>query len=45
MAAAVGTQRAADPWHPSVVHLLENFAAEDVALDDQALRELEGVGA
>jgi aryl-alcohol dehydrogenase-like predicted oxidoreductase len=33
------------PGTASVVHRLENFAAEDVALDDQALRELEGVGA
>ena len=28
----------------SVVHLQESLAAEDVALDDQALRELAGVG-
>jgi aryl-alcohol dehydrogenase-like predicted oxidoreductase len=33
------------PGTASVVHLPENFAAEDVALGDQALRELEGVGA
>ena len=33
------------PGTASVVHLLENLAAEDVALDDQALRELDGVGA
>jgi pyridoxine 4-dehydrogenase len=32
------------PGTASVVHLLENLAAEDVALDDQALRELDDVG-
>jgi pyridoxine 4-dehydrogenase len=33
------------PGTGSTVHLLENLAAEDVTLDDQALRELDGVGA
>ena len=32
------------PGTGSVVHLLENLAAEGVALDDQALRELDDVG-
>ena len=32
------------PGTGSVVHLLENLAAEDVVLDDQALRELDDVG-
>lgn len=32
------------PGTASVVHLLENLAAEKVTLDDQALRELDGVG-
>jgi aryl-alcohol dehydrogenase-like predicted oxidoreductase len=33
------------PGTGSTDHLLENLAAEHVALDDQALRELAGVGA
>lgn len=33
------------PGTGSTAHLLENLAAEHVALDDQALRELAGVGA
>ena len=33
------------PGTGSTGHLLENLAAEHVALDDQALRELDGVGA
>lgn len=33
------------PGTASVAHLLDNLAAEHVALDDQALRELAGVGA
>jgi pyridoxine 4-dehydrogenase len=33
------------PGTGSTAHLLENLAAEHVALDDQALRELVGVGA
>jgi pyridoxine 4-dehydrogenase len=33
------------PGTGSTGHLLENLAAEDLALDDQALRELAGVGA
>jgi pyridoxine 4-dehydrogenase len=33
------------PGTGSTVHLLENLAAEHVALDDRALRELAGVGA
>jgi pyridoxine 4-dehydrogenase len=33
------------PGTASVAHLLDNLAAEYVALDDQALRELAGVGA
>jgi aryl-alcohol dehydrogenase-like predicted oxidoreductase len=43
-AAAAGTQRAADPGTGSTGHLRENLAAEHVALDDEALRELAGVG-
>jgi aryl-alcohol dehydrogenase-like predicted oxidoreductase len=39
-----GTQRAADPGTGSTGHLRENLAAEHVALDDEALRELAGVG-
>jgi pyridoxine 4-dehydrogenase len=33
------------PGTGSTDHLLENLAAEHVTLDDQALRELAGVGA
>jgi len=44
VAAAAGTQRAADPGTGSTGHLRENLAAEHVALDDEALRELAGVG-
>ena len=33
------------PGTGSTVHLLENLAAEHVALDDEALRDLAGVGA
>jgi len=33
------------PGTGSTAHLLENLAAEHVALDDQALRELAGVSA
>ena len=33
------------PGTASIAHLRENLAAEDVALDDQALRDLDGVGA
>jgi pyridoxine 4-dehydrogenase len=32
------------PGTASIAHLTENLAAEDVALDDEALRELDGVG-
>jgi pyridoxine 4-dehydrogenase len=32
------------PGTGSTAHLLENLAAEDISLDDQALRELAGVG-
>ena len=32
------------PGTGSAAHLLENLAAEHVALDDQARRELAGVG-
>jgi aryl-alcohol dehydrogenase-like predicted oxidoreductase len=43
--AAAGTQRAADPGTGSTGHLRENLAAEHVAVDEEALRELAGVGA
>ena len=33
------------PGTASVAHLLDNLAAEDVTLDDQALRQMEGVSA
>ena len=33
------------PGTASVAHLFDNLAAEDVALDDQALRQLDGVSA
>ena len=33
------------PGTGSTAHLLENLAAEHVALDDEALRELDGIGA
>ena len=33
------------PGTGSVVHLEENLAAEDVTLDDEALRTLDGAGA
>ena len=33
------------PGTASVAHLLDNLAAEDVVLDDQALRQLDGVSA
>jgi aryl-alcohol dehydrogenase-like predicted oxidoreductase len=33
------------PGTGSTSHLLDNLAAEHVALDDQALRDLAGVGA
>ena len=33
------------PGTASIAHLLDNLAAEDVALDDQALRQLDGVSA
>jgi aryl-alcohol dehydrogenase-like predicted oxidoreductase len=32
------------PGTGSVAHLQENLAAEDVTLDHEALRELDGVG-
>jgi hypothetical protein len=44
VAAAAGTQRAADPGTGPTGHLRENLAAEHVALDVEALRELAGVG-
>ena len=34
-----------DPGTASIAHLRENLAAENVTLDDQALRDLDGVGA
>ena len=40
MATATGPERAAHPGH-ACVPLSENLAAEDVRLDDQALRDLE----
>jgi pyridoxine 4-dehydrogenase len=33
------------PGTTSVAHLQENLAAEGVTLDDEALRQLDGVGA
>ncbi len=33
------------PGTGSIAHLRENLAAEGVTLDDEALRELDGVGA
>jgi aryl-alcohol dehydrogenase-like predicted oxidoreductase len=33
------------PGTGSVAHLSENLAAERVALDDEALRDLDGLGA
>ena len=40
VAAAAGPQPAAIPGTGSPAHLLENLAAEHVALDDEAPREL-----
>jgi hypothetical protein len=43
VAATAGPQRAAQPGTGSVAHLRENLAAERMALDDEALRNLDAV--
>lgn len=44
MAAAAHPNVLLIPGTASLAHLRDNLAAEDVALDDEALRDLNGIG-